>query len=58
VQILHQLSLQVVNLASNQIQKMQVKSAELITANQHHKPANHEPQKSAHTQPQKSHSQQ
>jgi hypothetical protein len=55
---LHQLSLQVVNLASNQIQKMQVKSAELITASEHHMPANQSTKKSAHTQPQKSHSQQ
>jgi len=31
---LHQLSLQVVNLAGNQNQKMQVKSAEPITAKQ------------------------
>jgi hypothetical protein len=54
---LHQLSLQVVNLASNQIQKVQLKSAEPITANQHHKPANHAPKKSANTQPQKSHTQ-
>jgi hypothetical protein len=53
---LHQLSLQVVNLASNQNQKMQVMSAEPITASEHHKPANHAPKKSAHTQPQKSHS--
>jgi len=55
---LHQLSLQVVNLASNQNQKMQVMSAEPISANQHHKVTNHAPKKSAHTQPQKSHTQQ
>jgi hypothetical protein len=54
---LHELSLQVVNLASNQNQKMQVMSTEPITANQHRKPANHAPKKTAHTQPQKSHSQ-
>jgi len=53
---LHELSLHVVNLVGNQNQKMQLKSAELITANQHHKPANQSPKKSAHTQPQKSHS--
>jgi len=50
--------LHVVNLVGNQNQKMQMKSAEPITANQHHKPANKSPQKSAHTQPQKSHTQQ
>jgi hypothetical protein len=55
---LHELSLHVVNLASNQKQKVLLKSAEPITANQHHKPANKSPQKSAHTQPQKSHTQQ
>jgi hypothetical protein len=31
----------------NQNQKMQVMSAEPITASEHHKPANHEPKKSA-----------
>jgi hypothetical protein len=55
---LHELSLHVVNLVGNQNQKMQVKSAEPITACLHHKPANHAPEKSAHTQPQKSHTQQ
>jgi hypothetical protein len=55
---LHQLSLQVVNLVGNQNQKLQVMSAEPITANQHHKPTNHAPKKSAHTQPQKSHTHQ
>jgi len=55
---LHELSLHVVNLVGNQNQKMQMKSAEPITANQHHKPANKSPQKSAYTQPQKSHTQQ
>jgi hypothetical protein len=55
---LHRASLHVVNLASNQNQKMQLKSSEPITANQHHKPANHAPKKSSHTQPQKSHTQQ
>jgi len=55
---LHQLSLQVVNLAGNQIQKMQGKNAEPNAANQHHKVANHAPQKSSLTQPQKSHTQQ
>jgi hypothetical protein len=55
---LHQLSLQVVNLVGNQNQKMQVMSAEPITAREHHKPANHAPKKSAHTQPQKSHTHQ
>jgi hypothetical protein len=55
---LHHLSLHVVNLVGNQNQKMQVMSAEPITANQHHKPANHAPKKSSHTQPQKSHTQQ
>jgi len=53
---LHELSLQVVNLASNQIQNVLLKSPEPITANQHHKPANQSPKKSTHTQPQKSHS--
>jgi hypothetical protein len=52
---LHQLSLHVVNLAGNQNQKMQVMSAEPITANQHHKPTNHAPKKSSPAQPQKSH---
>jgi len=52
---LHELSLHVVNLVGNQNQKMQMKSAEPITANQHHKLTNQSPQKSAHTQPQKSH---
>jgi len=52
---LHQLSLQVVNLASNQNKKMQVMSAVQIIASEHHKPANQSPKKSAHTQPQKSH---
>jgi hypothetical protein len=55
---LHQLSLQVVNLAGNQNQKMQLKSAEPIRASHHHKSANKSPKKSAHTQPQKSHTQQ
>jgi len=55
---LHEPSLQVVNLASNQNQKMQLKSAEPITASEHHKPANQSPKKSSHTQPQKSHTQQ
>jgi ribosomal protein L7/L12 len=53
---LHELSLHVVNLVGNQKQKVQVKNAEPITANQHHKPANQSPKNSAHTQPQKSHS--
>jgi len=53
---LHELSLHVVNLASNQNQKMQVKSAEPITASEHHKLTNHAPQKSASAKPQKSHS--
>jgi len=52
---LHQLSLQVVNLASNQNQKVLLKSAEPITASEHHKPANHAPKKSAAAKPQKSH---
>jgi hypothetical protein len=55
---LHQLSLQVVNLVGNQNQKKQVMSAEPITAREHHKVTNHEPKKSAHTKPQKSHTQQ
>jgi len=55
---LHELSLHVVNLVSNQNQKMQMKSAEQIIASEHHKPANQSPKKSAHTQPQKSHTQQ
>jgi hypothetical protein len=54
---LHQLSLHVVNLASNQNQKMQVMSAEPITANQHHKVTNKSPKKSARSKPQKSHTQ-
>jgi len=52
---LHELSLHVVNLASNQKQIMLLKNEEQFTATQHHKPANHAPKKSAHTQPQKSH---
>jgi len=55
---LHQLSLHVVNLVGNQNQKLQVMSAEPITANQHHKPTNHAPKKSSLTQPQKSHTHQ
>jgi len=55
---LHELSLHVVNLVDNQNQKVQAKNAEPITANQHHKVTNQSPKKSAHTQPQKSHSQQ
>jgi len=55
---LHELSLHVVNLVSNQNQKMQEKSTEPITASEHHKLTNHAPKKSAHTQPQKSHTQQ
>jgi len=55
---LHQLSLHVVNLASNQNQKMQVMSAEPITASEHHNAANQSPKKSSPTQPQKSHTQQ
>jgi hypothetical protein len=54
---LHQLSLQVVNQASNQNQKVQVKNAESITATQHHKVTKKSPKKSSHTQPQKSHTQ-
>jgi len=48
---LHRPSLHVVNLVGNQNQKMQVMSAEPITANQHHKLTNQSPQKSSHTQP-------
>jgi hypothetical protein len=55
---LHQLSLQVVNLASNQNQKVQVKNAEPITASENHKVTKKSPKKSAHSQPRKSHSQQ
>jgi hypothetical protein len=55
---LHQPSLHVVNLAGNQNQKLQVMSAEPITASEHHKPTNHTPEKSSRTQPQKSHTQQ
>jgi hypothetical protein len=40
----------------NQNQKMQMKSAEPITASEHHKTANQSPKKSAHTYQQKSHS--
>jgi hypothetical protein len=54
---LHEPSLQVVNLVGNQNQKMQVKSAEPITANQHHKVTNKSPKKSARSKPQKSHTQ-
>jgi hypothetical protein len=54
---LHEPSLHVVNLVGNQNQKLQVMSTEPITANQHHKPTNHAPKKSSHTQPQKSHTQ-
>jgi hypothetical protein len=50
---LHQLSLHVVNLASNQNQKMQVKSAEPINTSEHHKVTNQSPKKSAPLQPQK-----
>jgi hypothetical protein len=53
---LHRPSLHVVNLAGNQNQKMQMKSAEPYAANQHHKVANQSPKKSAPLQPQKSHS--
>jgi hypothetical protein len=52
---LHQLSLHVVNLAGNQNQNVLLKSAEPITASEHHKPANHAPKKSAAAKPQKSH---
>jgi hypothetical protein len=55
---LHQLSLQVVNLAGNQNQNVLLKNAEPITASEHHKFTNQSPEKSAHTQPQKSHTQQ
>jgi len=55
---LHELSLHVVNLVGNQNQKMQGKNAEPIRANQRHKVTNHAPKKTAHTQPQKSHSHQ
>jgi hypothetical protein len=37
---------------------MQLKSAEQITASEHHNVTNQSPKKSAHTQPQKSHTQQ
>jgi len=52
---LHELSLHVVNLASNQKQKVLLKNAEPITASEHHKPANQSPIKPTRTQPQKSH---
>jgi hypothetical protein len=55
---LHQLSLHVVNLVGNQNQKMLLKSAEQITASEHHKLTNQSPKKSAPPQPQKSHTQQ
>jgi len=55
---LHRASLHVVNLAGNQNQKVLLKNAEPITASEQHKPANQSPKKSAHTQPQKSHSKQ
>jgi hypothetical protein len=55
---LHEPSLHVVNLAGNHNQKMLLKNAEPVRANQHHKPTNHASKKSAHTQPQKSHTQQ
>jgi hypothetical protein len=52
---LHELSLHVVNLVGNQKQKVLLKNAEPITANQHHKVTNQSPKKSSHTQMQKSH---
>jgi hypothetical protein len=52
---LHELSLHVVNLASNQKQKMLLKNAEPITASENHKVTKKSPKKSAHTKPQKSH---
>jgi hypothetical protein len=55
---LHQLSLQVVNLVGNQKQNVLLKNAQPITASEHHKPAIQSPKKSAHTQPQKSHTHQ
>jgi hypothetical protein len=55
---LHQLSLQVVNLAGNQKQKVLLKNAQQITASLHHKVANQSSKKTAPAQPQKSHSQQ
>jgi hypothetical protein len=44
---LHELSLHVVNLVGNQNQKMQLKSAEPITASEHHNVTNHAPKKTA-----------
>jgi hypothetical protein len=55
---LHRASLHVVNLVSNQNQKMQMKNVEPITASEHHKLTNQSPKKSAPPQPQKSHTQQ
>jgi hypothetical protein len=40
---LHQLSLHVANLVSNQKLKVQVKNAQPINASEHHKPANKSP---------------
>jgi hypothetical protein len=53
---LHEPSLHVVNLAGNQNQKMQVMSAEPITATQQPQTCQSRTQKKAQTQPQKSHS--
>jgi hypothetical protein len=52
---LHELSLQVVNLASNQNKKMLLKNVEPINASEHHKLTNQSPIKPSRTQPQKSH---
>jgi len=54
---LHKLSLHVVNLASNQNQKMQVMSAEQSHATENHKPANHAPKKIHAHQAEKCHKQ-
>jgi hypothetical protein len=54
---LHRPSLYVVNLVGNQKQKTLLKNEEHFTATQHHKPANHAPEKSVRSKPQKSHTQ-